>query len=414
LDFLSRFVGRFTHRNREFVVEPENTKPFRAPGRTQKKELVQMKIDINETAANKITEPLEIEQALHEQRWAVVNAQAKRMAQTEGIPGAVRYLYDHQLATGVVKDNLTGLERFQLNSSAANGKYFLAQVNANRGLRSNGAGRTTPPPGIQPKFGGNYLVKDNISWQQYGLQVGLDVQLARRDFTFLMNPFPIFRKHATIAARESAPQSIISRDRSESQAQIRARVSELVELANSLPGYVCFMNGEGAGNTNSWLHFQAGERPVSLGVYPLEVAGAETQRKGKASTTLVEDYPLAAVMFRGSEASLGGTVAGFVGEWAGMHSDTQNLTMTLIAARRDRSSTTLDFYFVPRLKGVAKAPTLTGQIAAVEVLGELVLSADRDIEMLKRGDLNYGTAWQALASIEPPMEREILKSLLGQ
>jgi hypothetical protein len=396
--------------------ENRNVKPFRAPGRTQQnnKEFVQMKTNTVEETETKIAEPLEIEVDLFERRWKAVNEAATDRAQTEGWPGAVAFLCEHQVSAGFVKDNLAGLERFQLRSKSANEKRLLAQVNANRALRSSGAGRTTPPPGVHPKHGGNYLSRDNIWWQQSTLQVGLDVQLARREFIILMNPFPIFRKHATVASREFVSQNMISSELSGSQSEIRARVSELIELAYSLPGYVCFLNGEGAGNTNGWLHFQVGERFGPLGVYPLELAGAEALRCSASATVLVEDHPVPAVVFRGAEATLGETIAEFIGEWVGMHRDTRSLTMTLIATRRDWSSEILDFYFVPRLKSLAKAPILTGQIAAVEVLGELVLSADKDVEMLKKGELNYETAWQALASVEPPMEREILKSLLSQ
>jgi len=72
---------------------------------------------------------------------------------------------------------------------------------------------------------------------------------AGNDFIFLINPYPIFRKHLTIPSVRHTPQ------------RISGHFDDLLELSVALPGYVFFYNGPECGaSAPDHLHFQAGNR----------------------------------------------------------------------------------------------------------------------------------------------------------
>lgn len=66
-------------------------------------------------------------------------------------------------------------------------------------------------------------------------------------YTILVNPYPIFPRHLTIAEETHIPQ------------KIDGRVEDMVRLAESLPGYTVFYNGPKCGaSAPDHFHFQAG------------------------------------------------------------------------------------------------------------------------------------------------------------
>ena len=76
-------------------------------------------------------------------------------------------------------------------------------------------------------------------------------------YDILINPFPIFRRHLTIASRKHIPQLI---DR---------RFEDMADLAAALQDYVIFYNGAKCGaSAPDHMHFQAGNK----GLIPLEVS----------------------------------------------------------------------------------------------------------------------------------------------
>lgn len=75
------------------------------------------------------------------------------------------------------------------------------------------------------------------------------------DYEILCNPFPIFRKHYTIAMTDHKPQVIDS------------EFPRMLELSKSLPELVIFYNAPGCGaSAPDHMHFQAG----NLGFMPIE------------------------------------------------------------------------------------------------------------------------------------------------
>ncbi|MDE6033399.1 MAG: DUF4922 domain-containing protein, partial [Muribaculaceae bacterium] len=72
------------------------------------------------------------------------------------------------------------------------------------------------------------------------------MSLPWEDLEILVNPFPIFPGHLTIAAREHQPQSL------------QWRVEQMKRLSRALPGYTVFFNGAKAGaSAPDHFHFQA-------------------------------------------------------------------------------------------------------------------------------------------------------------
>jgi ATP adenylyltransferase/5',5'''-P-1,P-4-tetraphosphate phosphorylase II len=74
-------------------------------------------------------------------------------------------------------------------------------------------------------------------------------------YNILLNPYPIFPQHLTIAVRQHLPQSI------------EGRMTDMLRLAKDLPGYTLLYNGPQAGaSAPDHFHFQA----VSRNVMPVE------------------------------------------------------------------------------------------------------------------------------------------------
>ena len=76
-----------------------------------------------------------------------------------------------------------------------------------------------------------------------------------RDYTILVNPFPIFNKHLTIACTQHTPQ------------RIDGRIKDMLRIAIDLQDYVILYNGPQSGaSAPDHLHFQTGTK----GTLPIE------------------------------------------------------------------------------------------------------------------------------------------------
>lgn len=86
--------------------------------------------------------------------------------------------------------------------------------------------------------------------------------LSWRGYEILVNPFPIFDRHFTIAATSHAPQNI------------SGRIGDMIALARVLDGYTVFFNGARCGaSAPDHLHFQAApfEPHISVECHKIEV-----------------------------------------------------------------------------------------------------------------------------------------------
>lgn len=123
------------------------------------------------------------------------------------------------------------------------GFEVLLQFNPER-IRSSSAKVDKKAVSARPCF----LCKANRPQEQQDLPFN-------DEYTILINPFPIFRRHLTITCNSHTDQRILN------------SFDSLLEMARGLPGFVVFYNGPQCGaSAPDHLHFQAGDR----GFMPLE------------------------------------------------------------------------------------------------------------------------------------------------
>ena len=91
-----------------------------------------------------------------------------------------------------------------------------------------------------------FLCEKNRPAQQRGISF-------EQDYTILINPFPIFRRHLTIVSDIHTDQ------------RIAGNFLTMLRLAEALPEYVIFYNGPQCGaSAPDHLHFQAGNKGFLL------------------------------------------------------------------------------------------------------------------------------------------------------
>lgn len=87
-----------------------------------------------------------------------------------------------------------------------------------------------------------------------------------------VNPYPIFSRHLTISALEHSPQ------------RIDGRITDMMQLAKDLPGYVVFYNGPRCGaSAPDHMHFQAGcinELPICDELFTANTALFDANNQG--------------------------------------------------------------------------------------------------------------------------------------
>lgn len=103
-----------------------------------------------------------------------------------------------------------------------------------------------------------------------------------KDYTILINPFPIFPKHLTIPAKKHTPQ------------RIKGRIADMCALAKELKGYVVFYNGPKCGaSAPDHMHFQAGNADFLPDSIPAAIGSIEieetTPQKAEAAFNAIYD-----------------------------------------------------------------------------------------------------------------------------
>lgn len=148
-------------------------------------------------------------------------------------------LGEWELAAG----NFRQLENVKTRHLLFSGFEVLVQFNPER-LKSTAAKTDSDSIQARPCF----LCEKNRPPQQRGMP--FDDQ-----FTVLVNPYPIFRRHLTIVSRAHVEQRIMN------------NFGRMLSIAAALPDFIVFYNGPQCGaSAPDHLHFQA----VSRGYMPLE------------------------------------------------------------------------------------------------------------------------------------------------
>ena len=145
--------------------------------------------------------------------------------------------------------------------------YFsiIAQFNPER-IRSSAAKTDTQSIKKRPCF----LCEHNRPLEQIGVDF-------RKKYTLLVNPYPIFQKHLTIALNEHLPQNIT------------LYFSDMLEQSKALPEFTLFYNGAQCGaSAPDHFHFQAvGNSPMPIDVEIEDIANIYGEELFKNGSTVI-------------------------------------------------------------------------------------------------------------------------------
>jgi hypothetical protein len=154
------------------------------------------------------------------------------------------------------RSNYAALRNVREKQIDVDGERYRAQFNPAR-IVSSAAKVDAATLKKRPCF----LCAGNRPAEQEALQYG--------NYDILVNPFPIFPRHLTIADRSHKPQGIEN------------RVDDMLDLARQLPDYTIFYNGPRCGaSAPDHAHFQAGCR----GFMPIEESHKRMSSRLLAST----------------------------------------------------------------------------------------------------------------------------------
>jgi len=330
--------------------------------------------------------------------WNELNRELNQIA-VHGLGAALNALRDQQLKQGFIRDDLKGLQRYIFRHPNDAERYFAVQYNPARAHRFAGSGVTAPPPGAIRVHDGCFLCQENIQWQQKGIEIGFDIPLNGRGYIAWMNPYPLLPAHAVIASREHVAQGWRHNGAGVAGKGLPMLVQDLVDLAQRLPGWIGFYNGQGAGaSIPHHFHYQFFRRPENYGLFPLELAARRNQNGNGG-----EPYPLAFAHWRGDPDTVVSIATRWIENWiATPHPAVTALTANLIAIMDGDGQ--IDVYFVPRDQARSRSAEMSGLIGGLEVLGELVFSSDDEKQRLDAGDVDYDTVTRVLSCVSVPLE----------
>lgn len=202
-----------------------------------------------------------------------------------------------------------------------------------------------------------------------------------RAYEVLVNPYPIFRRHLTIASKNHEPQTLAN------------RLGDMADLAMSLPGYAVFYNGGKCGaSAPDHLHFQAADE-----LSHSTVLDAILSERCKRIDHTEEFGTIYASEGTGRLAyhfavSDGATAQGAIERLMSMRR--MDYDMMNVAARRRTDAGMVDIVVVPRRafrpwqyeadgdRRIMVSP------ATVEVLGIFVLPRREDYEKMSEADVD--------------------------
>lgn len=263
----------------------------------------------------------------------------------------------------VAKANYSALERLKIRQVRDSAPSVMAMFNPER-VRSTAAKVDSASVSARPCF----LCSANRPKEQKSI--------LWRDYDVLVNPFPIFRHHLTIAHRAHVPQDL------------ERRSADMFALASELPGYTVFFNGPTCGaSAPDHFHFQAGDGLFAPSPLQREVDSAPEQKifaddeAGEVRVSEATGRLVYHIIARSEEA----TVRLFCKLFAlrSLRKEMMN-----VLARVRQTGDAVDFYLVPRRLFRPWQYSAKGEEnilvspAAVEVAGIFVLPRLSDYDAL--------------------------------
>ncbi len=347
----------------------------------------------------------------YEETWAALNRALNDIESSEGLPAVLRALHKQQLDIGFVQDDLSAVIQWRLRHPQDAAAAFIVQFNPRRAQRQGGAGRQSPPPGIRSVNGGCFLCRENIRWQQRGIEIGYALRTTETSYIAWTNPFPLMPTHVTVAKVEHEPQTWIGPTTIDSRQRIEMILRDFLEITARLPGFIGFYNGEGAGaSIPGHFHFQFFARPQGREAFPLEQVAA--QAHPLTSVAIRRDrYPITTLYFRGRREEIVEKATSWVGSWTEIYQNDNALSANVIAMTDPQTTDGFHLFFVPRNRHYSHAPGMIGLIGGLEVLGELVFSTEVEKHSVDMGTFDYQSARQTLGAVEAPGVEEFLSRL---
>jgi hypothetical protein len=330
--------------------------------------------------------------------WADLNRKLSDLERNGGgLAAALEALANQQRDQGFIKDDLQSVHRYRFAHPEEPERFFVVQYNPVRALRFGGAGRSTPPNGTSAKHDGCFLCRDNIQWQQCGLEMGYEIDVDATRYIAWMNAYPLMPLHCVIASNEHIPQAWCANGATTRCLSIKKMLKDLVALSRRLPGYLGFYNGEGAGaSIPGHLHFQFFKRPDPGVSFPLEVAAKQS---GIETHGMIEDYPIPVAYWRGDLEDVVESASQWIGDWMGRNGHQTSSISANIVSTFDDVEKILELYFVPRHQLRSQSAEMSGIIGGFEILGEVVFCSEEERQRLEFGEIDYHTVERILAAV---------------
>ncbi len=343
-----------------------------------------------------------LDETEYRQSWQVLNQNLQRIEIQHGDLGrALDALYEHQIGTGFVRDDLSKIERYSIAHPDDSNNVFLVQFNPGRAQRFGGRGRKSPPPGQAAEHDGCFLCPGNVLWQQDGAELGYDIELNERRYIAWMNPYPLAPAHAIIASPTHRPQAWASNGDTGDMLSLADLVADLLGRGGRSPGYVGFYNGVDAGaSIPGHLHYHAFRRPSPDARFPIERV---TEASAAPSEIFTEGYPVNFAYWHGSQAEVLPRAVAWLSAWSTRNeARVSDLTANIIAVSEEGSDE-VGLYFVPR----SRTATSNGQskplIGGLEMLGELVFCSADEKRRIETGEIDYFALERILANVSMPL-----------
>ncbi len=334
--------------------------------------------------------------------WQDLNDHLNAIRQDAGNLDAVfRALDLHQHKTGFIKDRFEEIARFKFYHPQDPSRFLRVQFNPKRALRLKGIGIKTPPPDISITNNGCYLCRDNIAWQQQGAELGYDMEINGSRYVAWMNPFPLLPTHVVVSSTEHRTQEWIHHR--DGGLEVSEILNTLVTLSAQAPGYIGFYNGVGAGaSIPEHMHIHFCQRPDDDPLFPLELVQVNFSRD-TSGAGLVENYPLAVAVWRGTTSDVLKTATEWLSEWAQRNQPRlANMTANFIATT-DPDTDQSSLYFAPRERNRIWRGGISDLIGGLEVMGEFVYTIKEEKVHLEGGIVDYFTLEKILTDIHTPL-----------
>lgn len=335
--------------------------------------------------------------------WDLLNRELGALEQCDGnLLNVVERLRDHQLDSGFIRDDLYAVQYFDFPHPENPERFLSVQYNPARVNRLRIRVGALPPLREDAVNDDCMLCSTNIEWQHRGIEFGYDITLNGRPFSIWMNAYPLMPLHLVVTTQEHIPQAWDLGDARTRQFSIEEIVANLASMAQRLPGYVGFYNGDGAGTSiPAHFHYQFFKRRNGGDLFPLELAPV---RQIADLVAEIEDYPVHAMRWCGNDMDEVITRASaWINDWLRMNLETRPGLSGNIFAMTDASGKLLHIYFVPRDRELGHSPRMAGMVGSLEILGELVLTTENEKRDLDWGKVDYRSIARILSDISVPL-----------